>query len=69
MNSPRAYRAKKSGYFFIFSAPSSRPLICRSDTTLESQEHGVISELSGLQIRGLELGAEKKGSKYCRLFF
>ena len=45
-------------YFLFFSAPSSRPLIGGSDTTLESQEHEAISELSGPPIRGLELGAE-----------
>ena len=57
---PRAYRAKKkSEYFFIFSAPSSRPLIWTPHTTLESQEHGAFSKLSLVQIRGLELGAEK----------
>ena len=59
MYQPRAYRAKKSEYKNIFSAPSSRPLIGGSDTTLESQEHGAISELSGPPIRGLELGAGK----------
>ena len=46
--------AKKSGYKNIFSAPSSRPLIKTSDTTLESQEHGANSELSAVSIRGLE---------------
>ena len=51
----RAYRANKKWKKNIFSAPSSGPLICASDTTLESQEHGANSELSGLQIRGLEL--------------
>ena len=45
---------KKSGYHFIFSAPSSRPLISPSDTTLESQEHGANSALSVASIRGLE---------------
>ena len=46
--------AKKSGYKNIFSAQSSRPLIGGNDITLESQEHGAISELSGAQSRGLE---------------
>ena len=49
-----AYQAKKSECKNIFSAPSSRPLIGGSDPTLESQEHGAISELSGPPIRGLE---------------
>ena len=53
-DSPIAYRAKKSEYKNIFSAPSSRPLIGRSDTTLESREHEAISELSGPPIKGLE---------------
>ena len=55
----RAYRAKKNQYIYIFLAPSSRPLICRRYTSLESQEHGANSELSLLQIRGLKFGAEK----------
>ena len=45
---------KKWIYKNIFSAPSSRPLIKTSDTTLESQEHGANSELSVVSIRGLE---------------
>ena len=45
----------KSGYKNIFSAPrSSRPLIGTPDTTLELQEHGANSELSGVPIRVLK---------------
>jgi hypothetical protein len=51
---PRAYRAKKSEYKNIFSAPSSRPLIGTPHTTLESREHGAFSKLSLVPIRGLE---------------
>ena len=50
----KSISGKKSGYHFIFSAPSSRPLIRASDTTLESQEHGANSALSVASIRGLE---------------
>ena len=45
---------KKVDIFFIFSASSSRPLICTPHTTLESQEHGAFSKLSLVPIRGLE---------------
>ena len=65
---PPTVSAKKSEYKYknIFSAPSSRPLIGGSDTTLESQEHGAISELSGGPIRGLENFHFLYGDTTCR---